>query len=110
MSGSDNAHPNQGVVDRYFGGDCALFDSYLMACRQQFSVDVQDGESACCTGDWARLRRTAHNLRSVLVTLGEPGLSAQAARCEDASQHSESDVARASWRDLSLGLSQTFSL
>lgn len=103
-------HAHQSAVDQYFGGDRDLFDIYLAACRHQFIADLQEGSLACSASDWARLRRTAHNLKSVLMTLGHPDLSAYAAQCEAASQSSACDAANASWRDLSRGLSHTFQL
>jgi HPt (histidine-containing phosphotransfer) domain-containing protein len=78
MIASSPAHPHQSAVDLYFGGDRDLFDVYLTACRHQFIADLQEGSQACSASDWARLRRTAHNLKSVLMTLGHPDLSAYA--------------------------------
>jgi CheY-like chemotaxis protein len=67
-----------------FGGDRALYQAFAQACRQQWPADVAGGDRALAAGDAAALRRLAHSLKSVLLTLGLPQDAACARRLEDA--------------------------
>lgn len=96
------------AVDVYFGGDQALFDEFLQACTHQFPVDLAQGHAACQAADWAALRRTAHNLKSVLLTLGYEGLSVQAAQCETFSQQGHPALAEVAWGQLADGMRAAF--
>lgn len=62
-------------VAEFFGGNRALFEAYRQACLARFPQDVIEGDLA--VQDARALRRVAHNLKSVLMMLGE----AQAAQC-----------------------------
>lgn len=70
------------VVQRFFGGDAALYAAYRASCRTQFAVDLRDGDAALAGGDLAALRRLAHSLKTVLQTLGEPEAARRAAGLE----------------------------
>ena len=66
----------------YFGGNHELFLNYSRLCRQQFPHDVAAADQAWQAGDAATLHRIAHNLKTVLQTLGCPDLSDQARELE----------------------------
>jgi HPt (histidine-containing phosphotransfer) domain-containing protein len=72
------------VVATLFGGNEPLFLAYRKASLDQFPRDVAQGERALHSHDVAGLRRVAHNLKSVLKTLGYDELSQTAKELEDA--------------------------
>ncbi len=77
------ASPEQSdTIAQYFGGDSALFFLYRDACLAQLPHDTTAGNQACQDGDLQALRRVAHSLKTVLLTLGAPRLSAQALELE----------------------------
>jgi DNA-binding response OmpR family regulator len=65
------ADPDAPVIERHFGGDARLFHAFKASALAQFAHDVEAGEQALRAGDVAAMRRTAHNLKSVLRLLGE---------------------------------------
>lgn len=67
-----------------FGGDAALFHAYKRNCLALFPDDLRAGDLALAAGDVATLRRLAHNLKSVLVTLGREATGELARQLEDA--------------------------
>lgn len=75
------------VVATLFGGNESLFIAYRNASLEQFPRDVAQGERALHSHDVAGLRRVAHNLKSVLKTLGHDDLSQTAKDLEDAADH-----------------------
>jgi DNA-binding response OmpR family regulator len=75
------------VVATLFGGNEPLFLAYRKASLEQFPRDVAQGERALHSHDVAGLRRVAHNLKSVLKTLGYDELSQTAKELEDAAAH-----------------------
>ena len=79
------------AVTTHFGGDERLFRAYRASCHAQFAADVRQGDAAHVAGDWQALRRLAHSLGTVLLTLGHPDGSAMARALEDVA--SEPDVA-----------------
>ena len=105
-----NLQAQQAAVEVYFGGDRALFDEFRTMCLTQFPRDLAQGRSACRAQDWPLLRRTAHNLKSVLLTLGYKDLSLQAAQCETLSQQENSAAAEVSWGELQASLAKTLDL
>jgi HPt (histidine-containing phosphotransfer) domain-containing protein len=98
------------AVVTYFGGDQALFDEFLSACKAQFPNDLAMGTAASQAGNWPALRRNAHNLKSVLLTLGYSALSEQAAACEALSAQGNAALAQPSWSDLYAGMVAAFEL
>lgn len=72
------------AVAQYFGGDAALFLGFRTGCRRQFAQDLQAGRQAVQRGDAPALRRLAHNLKSVLTSLGQPTPAQAAQRLEQA--------------------------
>ena len=100
--GSDRAH----AIQEYFEGDRDLFDAYRGACTEQFPQDMLEGDAASASGDLLALRRVAHSLRSVLLTLGYPMLSSQARMLEEFSQAGQLAPARAQWAGLRSAMDQ----
>lgn len=72
------------AVATHFAGDEGLFKAYRASCLRQFAADVHTGDAACAAADWQALRRLAHSLATVLLTLGHPAQSALARQIEDA--------------------------
>ena len=66
------------AIDQYFAGDAELFQLYRDSCLLQLPYDIATGDQASEGGDLPALRRVAHSLKTVLLTLGAPQLSAQA--------------------------------
>lgn len=75
----------------FFGGDLALYQTFLAQCRPQFRLDAAAGDLAAERLDLQALRRLAHSVKSVLLTLGFDTDSGLAARVEAtaAAQHAE---------------------
>jgi HPt (histidine-containing phosphotransfer) domain-containing protein len=92
--------PVDDVVEKYFGGDAEFFSDYQASCTDQFPIDLQDGQAACAASDAEALMRTAHNLKSILLTLGFTSISQEAATCEQCSQSGDVQLAHASWNRL----------
>ena len=86
----------------YFMGDAGLFNAYRTACLAQFPRDLQDCAAACERGDLGCLHQKAHDLKSVLLTLGLPGLSHIASECEDFTARGMLAQAVASWQQLAV--------
>lgn len=91
------APPAADPVALYFDGDRALYDTYRRQCSLQFATDANDGDDCCARGDWASLRRHAHSLKTVLLTLGEAGAGARALVLEQAAAAGDAEAARAHW-------------
>ena len=98
----DRAH----AVQEYFDGNQELFDAYRSACMEQFPHDMREGDDASTQADLQPLRRVAHSLKSVLLTLGYRELSAQARMLEETSHAGDRAQARAQWQALRNALSQ----
>jgi len=68
------------LIARHFEGDATLFAAFKAASLAQFEDDIARGNAAVAADDRAVLRRIAHDLKSVLVLLGdEPGAACAAA-------------------------------
>jgi len=88
-------------VERHFGGDRALFDSFRAGCVERFAVDIAAGDAAVAAEDAAALRRVAHGLKAVLELIGHPHLAATARALEDAPA---GEAGAAAWARLAQGL------
>jgi len=73
-------------VALYFDGD-----------RAQFATDARDGDAWCARADWPALRRHAHSLKTVLLTLGEASAGARALVLEQAAAAADAQACRAQW-------------
>ena len=98
------------AIDTYFDGDRDFYQVFLASSVEQFSADLKAGDDACAAGDAATLRRTAHSLKSVLLTLGYADHSVCAKGVELAAQQAPWEQAVAGWGDLRQRMVQTFDL
>jgi DNA-binding response OmpR family regulator len=89
-------------VDRHFGGDRALYDTFRAGCIERFADDLAAGDAALAAGDAQALRRVAHGLKAVLELIGQPALAARARALEDAAAAGE--PVAAGWAGLADGL------
>lgn len=90
----------QRAIAEFFGGDAGLYAAFSAQCAQQFAHDVAAGDRALAGGDLAAMRRLAHSLKSVLLTLGHASDSARAARLEDCAAQGQADTIAALWDSL----------
>lgn len=88
------------LVASHFGGHRGLYEAFLASCLTQFAADVQAGDAACEQGDAQALRRLAHSLKSVLLTLGHAAASEQAAALEALCEQADWPAARPLWQAL----------
>jgi len=88
------------AVARYFGGHHGLYHSYAASCRDQFALDAAQGEAAASAQDLAALRRLAHSLKSVLLTLGHGHDAALALAIEHAAAAGQPGDAWRQWPQL----------
>lgn len=100
----------QDAVAVYFDGDAEFYRVFRASAVLQFPVDLREGDAAVQAGDVQALRRAAHTLKGVLLTLGYADLSAFAKTVEQAAQQSPWDEAVAGWRELSARLAAAFGL
>lgn len=92
-------------VQRHFGGDRALFETFRDGCIQRFADDLAQGDAALAAGDAAALRRVAHGLKAVLALIGHPRLAAMARALEDAAAAGADPAGQAAdWARLAQGL------
>ncbi|BEU96020.1 response regulator [Acidovorax sp. DW039] len=92
------------AITTHFGGDTKLFTTYRSACLRQFSADVQTGDRAATSEDWAALRRLAHSLATVLLTIGRPEDSLVARALEGAAEQNLRSECQSGWADLRVRL------
>lgn len=93
-------------VHRHFGGNEALYRAFRASCLQQFAQDCSAGDTACRSGDVQALRRLAHSLKSVLLTLGHEAESAQAQQLELLAETGDMAAVARNWPALRERLSQ----
>lgn len=79
----------QAIVADQFAGMESLFVAYRQAALQQLPKDLAQGDAALASGDTAGLRRVAHNLKSVMRTLGHESPAALALALEDAAERGD---------------------
>jgi HPt (histidine-containing phosphotransfer) domain-containing protein len=88
------------AITTHFGGDAQLFTTYRAACLKQFAADVHTGDAAAQAQDWPALRRLAHSLATVLLTLGRPEDSLTARALEDAAAANAAPACLTGWGQL----------
>lgn len=84
-------------VSEFFGGNRQLFEAYRQACLAQFPQDLRDGDAAVRAQDAVVLRRVAHNLKSVLVMLGDARAAQWARDTEERAADRELESMHAGW-------------
>lgn len=109
------AHPSPhpdlaAAIHQYFAGDAELFALYRDSCLLQLPHDIATGNHASHSGDLPALRRVAHSLKTVLLTLGAPHLSAQAQTLEHTCSSPPSALAIDGWQRFSQALAQWIDL
>lgn len=92
------------AVATHFGGDTGLFEAYRATCLVQFGDDVQRGDQAMSLQDVLALRRLGHSLKSVLQSLGEIRLAAEARALETAALAGDGPRLQQAWGRLRAGL------
>ncbi|HEX5806456.1 MAG TPA: response regulator [Macromonas sp.] len=98
------------AIETHFDGDAAFYTSFKASCCAQFKNDVQMGDAACVSVDAQGLRRVAHNLKSILLTLGYADHSLCARALEQLAQKEHWSAALEGWQDLKQRLTLSFSL
>lgn len=88
------------AIARHFGGNAPLFQAFKASCLAQFPLDVSAGDAACALRDAQSLRRVAHSLKSVLLSLGQDEASELARRLEDEAALGTSPQALSLWHRL----------
>jgi DNA-binding response OmpR family regulator len=88
------------AVQRFFGGNHELFAAYRQSCLQQFADDLQQGDAAAARADLPALRRLAHSLKTVLLTLGDLPGSECAAEAERLAAQGDAVAALQAWAAL----------
>ena len=94
------ASPAPNPVQSHFGGNETLYRAFRASCLQQFEHDLLTGDAACQAVDAPALRRLAHSLKSVLLSLGHPAESALAAALELSAANGDWAQARPQWQTL----------
>jgi HPt (histidine-containing phosphotransfer) domain-containing protein len=92
------------AIQEFFLGDATLFYSFLEVCCLQFPADMATGDQACTSSNWVQLRMQAHNLKSILQTLGYPELHAQARALELSCIANDADQSPKIWAAVRSGL------
>lgn len=88
------------AIATHFAGDAFLFKAYKDSCLHQFHADVRLGDAACAAQDWPALRRLAHSLATVLLTLGHPSASVRAQQLETSASHLVAEQCVEHWLEL----------
>ena len=86
------------AIATHFAGDEFLFKAYRASCLQQFPADIRQGDAACTAQDWPALRRLAHSLATVLLTLGHPAQSVRARQLENGAAQPAPEACLEHWR------------
>lgn len=97
-----------GAIAKHFGGNAALFESFRAMSLAQLNGDLAAGDAALASGDRATLRRTAHNLKSVLRLMGRAPASDLAKVLEAAAAgDAPPEALAAGWRSLRAAVGAT---
>ena len=92
------------AVERYFAGDQGLYAAFRASCERQFVLDRRAGDAAMALNDLAAVRRLAHSLKTVLLTLGHEAESAWARQLETDAAGGDTEQVRGGWGRLALAL------
>jgi CheY-like chemotaxis protein len=105
---ADDAGPPQArqaaAIAEHFGGNTPLYHAFRASCLQQFRADMAEGDQALAGGDAPALRRLAHSLKSVLLSLGHDQEAALAKALELAGEQADTAAMRALWPRLRTAL------
>lgn len=92
------------AIAQHFAGDLELYRAFRQSCLEQFRIDVATADAAAAHADVPTLRRVAHNLKTVLGSLGHIAMSRLAAQMEDAAAADDGPGASLQWRALRTAL------
>jgi CheY-like chemotaxis protein len=92
------------AITTHFAGDAVLFRAYRYSCFAQFSADRQAGDQAMAAQDAPALRRLAHSLATVLLTLGYQEASVVARALEATAQTDDLRGMAEGWQRLKIWL------
>lgn len=88
----DAAIDEAAAIRHYFAGNAELFHAFKAGCAAQFQDDLRQLRAAVEHHDSDALRRLAHSLKSVLMTLGHTEASGRAGALERAAVSGDRDV------------------
>lgn len=92
------------AIAEHFGGNAPLYHAFRASCLQQFRADMAEGEQALAGSDVPALRRLAHSLKSVLLSLGHDEAAALAKALEQAGEAADEAAMRTLWPQLRTAL------
>ncbi len=92
------------AIAEHFGGNAPLYHAFRASCLQQFRADMAEGEQALAGSDAPALRRLAHSLKSVLLSLGHDEAAALAKALEQAGEAADEAAMRTLWPQLRTAL------
>lgn len=98
------ADATESAVATFFNGDRQLFELYRASCIAQFANDRRAGDQLVAGSDWQGLRRLAHSLKTVLLTLGHAAASATARQLEQDADAGHEPASRLGWSRLAAEL------
>lgn len=99
-----DADAQRRAINEFFIGDAALYASFRASAVRQFANDVRQADRARESADPAAFRRVVHSLKTVLLTLGHPALSAMAATLEHAAAAGNLEPVMPQWLHLRAAL------
>lgn len=88
------------AVEEFFGGDAALFATYCANFMRHLPATLAAADSAWQQQDLTALGRSAHNLKTVLRTLGDPAGAELALRTEQAAASGNVSALHPHWTAL----------
>lgn len=88
------------AIAEHFGGNAALYHAFRASCLHQFQADLAEGDKALAAGDAPALRRLAHSLKSVLLSLGHAEAAERARALEQAGEQADPTRLAALWPGL----------
>lgn len=89
--------PARAAIESRFGGDAAMFQTFLAAALAQFPEDSRQIDDALACGDAGALERGAHSVKGVFALLREDAASEVARRLEWAARQGRTDDVTAIW-------------
>lgn len=90
----------QAALAQNFGGDLGLFTAFRASAWAQFDHDLAAGDRALAAGDLAALRRLAHSLKGVLLTLGLEAAAGPARALEACAGRGDAAACAGLWHQL----------
>lgn len=92
------------AIAEHFGGNAPLYHAFRASCLQQFRADLAEGDRTLAGGDAPALRRLAHSLKSVLLSLGHDEAAELAKALEQAGEAADEAAMCSLWPRLRAAL------